>query len=476
MLFNSFEFLIFFPFVVGVYYLLPHRFRWFFLLLASYYFYMCWKAEYCILIGVSTLSVYLVARLMSDEEDKQKRKILLSAGIVFNLFMLFVFKYYNFFNDSVRSICNSLNIFYNVPTFRLLLPVGISFYTFQAIGYIVDVYRRGIKAEKHLGIFALFISFFPQLLAGPIGRAASLLPQLSEKHSFDLRRVQDGLTLMLWGFFKKMVIADNLSVVVAEVYGNPPAYPGLPSFIATVFLAFQVYCDFSGYSDIAIGAAKVLGIRLMTNFDRPFAAHSMSEFWRRWHISLTTWFRDYLYIPLGGNRKGQWRHYTNIMIVFLLMGLWHGAGWNFVVYGIIYGIASSCDVFIKKLKIQLHSPISRKISGVLSIAGVFAIVSIAMLFFRVNNLADAICMVKNIGSWNLTIPVVFKKHSNQLYAAVLGILIMEVVQFLMTKKVFWQERICTGPRWVRWPAYYALIIAIGFFADVSEQPFVYFQF
>jgi D-alanyl-lipoteichoic acid acyltransferase DltB (MBOAT superfamily) len=338
MLFTSLEFLIFFPIVVALYFGCPYRYRWLLLLAANYYFYAAWKLEYIFLLLASTLISYITAILMVKPENQAKRTGLLVIGLIANLGILFAFKYFNFVNDSLRIAFNQFNLIYNVPMFQALLPVGISFYTFQSLGYTIDVYRGKLEPERHLGRFALFVSFFPQLLAGPIERASNMLPQFYEKFDFDEARVSSGLRLILWGLFKKIVIADRLGLYVNAVYNSPSDWEGWPVFLATYFFAFQIYCDFSGYSDIAIGAARVMGFNLMENFRRPYFAQSPSEFWRRWHISLSSWFRDYLYIPLGGSRVSVPRWYLNLMIVFLVSGLWHGAAWTFVIWGGLHGL------------------------------------------------------------------------------------------------------------------------------------------
>ena len=331
MFFNSLEFAVFFPIVVGLYLLTPERFRWTLLLAASYYFYAAWKAEYLILILVSTLIDYTVALRMEKASNPAKRRSWLIVSLCSNLGILFSFKYFNFFNDSVRTVFDQFNIFYDVPAFEVLLPVGISFYTFQTLSYTIDVYRGQRPAERHIGIFALYVAFFPQLVAGPIERSTRLLPQFFKKVELTYERTVDGLRLMLWGFFKKLVIADRVGAYVDVVYASPDDHSGMTVLIATYFFAFQIFCDFSGYSDIAIGSARILGYDLMDNFRRPYFSKSISEFWRRWHISLSTWFRDYVYIPLGGNRVVKWRWYYNLMVVFVVSGLWHGANWTFVV-------------------------------------------------------------------------------------------------------------------------------------------------
>ncbi|MBW2967124.1 MBOAT family protein, partial [Candidatus Woesearchaeota archaeon] len=338
MLFNSIHFLVFFPVVIVLYYSLAHKHRWILLLISSYYFYMSWKAEYVILIMISTLVDYIAGLQIFRSQSVVRKRLFLVLSILTNIGLLFAFKYFNFFSDSVREILQVFTIQLNPLTLKVLLPVGISFYTFQTLSYTIDVYRGRIMPEKHLGIFAVYVSFFPQLVAGPIERAKNLLPQFYRKVDFDYVLVVAGLKLMLWGFFKKVVIADRLAIMVDYIYGDVTGFTGLSLIIATVFFAFQIYCDFSGYSDIAIGAAQVMGIRLMDNFKRTYLATSASDFWRRWHISLSSWFRDYIYIPLGGNRLSRFRGCLNILVVFLVSGLWHGANWTFVLWGLLHGI------------------------------------------------------------------------------------------------------------------------------------------
>ncbi|MGL6168515.1 MAG: MBOAT family O-acyltransferase, partial [Fusobacteriaceae bacterium] len=345
MLFNSLQFLIYFPIVVLLYFLLPFKFRWIWLLIASYFFYMNWNPKYAILMGTSTLVTYLSGILIEKSnsilEENQRNKmrklwVFLSFGI--NLSILFFFKYFNFLGTNITYILSKIHIGVKIPNFDMLLPVGISFYTFQALSYTMDVYRGDVKAQKNLGKYALFVSFFPQLVAGPIERSTHLLAQIDKEYNFEYERVKNGLLLMLWGLFKKIVIADRLAVLVNTVYNNPTNYEGFVLIIASVFFAFQIYCDFSSYSDIAIGAANVMGYDLMKNFNRPYFSKSIGEFWRRWHISLGTWFRDYLYFPLGGSKVSKSKRYRNIMVVFLVSGLWHGASWNFIVWGGLHGI------------------------------------------------------------------------------------------------------------------------------------------
>jgi D-alanyl-lipoteichoic acid acyltransferase DltB (MBOAT superfamily) len=338
MLFNSIQFLIFFPVIATIYFLLPHRYRWLLLLVGSYYFYMSWKPEYIILILASTLIDYSVGLKLGSESRPAIRRRWLLLSLVTNLGLLFSFKYFNFFNDSFRQLFQMANLSYPVPALNVLLPVGISFYTFQTLSYTIDVYRGKIQPERHLGVFALFVSFFPQLVAGPIERSGNLLPQFYQKTAVDYERIISGLQRMTWGFFKKVVIADRLALLVNTVYNHPTEFSGMPLIIATYAFGFQIYCDFSAYSDIAIGAARVMGFDLMENFRQPYYARSIPEFWRRWHISLSTWFRDYVYLPLGGNRVKLPHWVFNILVVFVVSGLWHGANWTFVIWGALHGI------------------------------------------------------------------------------------------------------------------------------------------
>jgi len=307
------------------------------LLIASLYFYACWKPRYLLLILTSVFITWISGILMTDKPQRYK-KIVLFISLVSNLGILFFFKYYNFFANSINVLNTKFNIHTQIPAFNVLLPVGISFYTFQALGYSIDVYKGTAKPEKNIVTYALFVTFFPQLVAGPIERTEHLLPQFKINHDFDYDRVTDGLKLALWGMFKKIVIADQLAIYVDKVYSSPTDYQSIALILATVFFAFQILCDFSGYSDIAIGCAKVLGFSLNKNFDSPYLAHNIADFWKRWHISLSTWFRDYLYIPLGGNRCSALRHSLNLLITFLLSGLWHGASITFIFWGLTHGL------------------------------------------------------------------------------------------------------------------------------------------
>jgi alginate O-acetyltransferase complex protein AlgI len=341
--------------------------------------------------------IYIAALQIQKTEIKSKRKAWLMLSLIVNLGALFLFKYLNFFADSTRAIFEQFNIFYNSPAFNILLPVGISFYTFQTLSYTIDVYRGSMKAEKDYALFALYVSFFPQLVAGPIERATNLLPQLSKFNKFDYQRIASGLRLMLWGMLKKVVVADRLAIYVNQVYNNVDDYSGLPLLFATVFFAFQIYADFSGYSDIAIGGARVMGVDLMTNFKRPYLSRSIKEFWARWHISLSTWFRDYLYIPLGGNRVVKWRWYYNLFITFLISGLWHGANWTFVIWGALHGTYLIAEIFIKNKQFTAEIPF--KVKHVFRVVVTFAFVLVSWVFFRANSIQDVGYIMTNV--WDI---------------------------------------------------------------------------
>lgn len=485
MLFNSFEFLIFFPLVVAFYFAIPHRFRWIFLLAASYYFYMAWKPEYVLLIMASTLIDYYAALRMGATQQKSKRKKYLILSAVANLGLLFSFKYFNFFSDAAREILASANIFYDTPALDILLPVGISFYTFQTLSYTIDVYRGTRKPERHLGIFALYVSFFPQLVAGPIERSTRLLPQFRQGKTFDIERILSGLRLMLWGFFKKLVIADRLAVYVNQVYNNPGDYSGAPVILATYFFAFQIYCDFSGYSDIAIGAARVMGYDLMENFRRPYFAKSIGEFWKRWHISLSTWFKDYLYIPLGGSRVGKWRWHYNLLIVFLLSGLWHGANWTFLIWGGLHGsylILSHWTAGARERLCALTGlRASPRFHKFIKVFATFHLTLLAWVFFRANSVSDAFTHLNSMLSLNTNgLAEAFDKPSAAAGWIELGIASGALAALLMAHLIERRQSIgvylAQQPRWARWAAYQALIVGILIFGVFSHAEFIYFQF
>ena len=481
MLFNSIQFLIFFIIVILIYFVIPFRYRWILLLIASYYFYMSWKAEYVILILISTLVAYLTALKMGKIKQKRIRKKYLIISILVNLGILFCFKYFNFFNDSIRSILTNLSLSFNIPYLQVLLPIGISFYTFQTISYSIDVYRGKIKPEKHLGIFALYVSFFPQLVAGPIERSKNLLPQFFKRHYFDYQRICNGLKLMLWGFFLKLVIADRLAMVVDTVYNNPTNFTGIPLILATVFFSFQIYCDFAGYSFIAIGAAKIMGFNLINNFRRPYFSKSVSEFWKRWHISLSTWFRDYLYIPLGGNRVRKQRLFFNLFIVFLIVGLWHGANFTFIIWGVLHGSYLIFALITKDLRKNFVNYIKLtkfpKIHTLIKILITFILVSITWIFFRANSISDAIYILTHLFSgWSLNFSGIdIGLGWVGLIIAFVSIFFMECIH-LIQEHIGINNFLSKKSVLFRWIIYIIIILMIILFGIFGSREFIYFQF
>ena len=472
---------------MATYFAIPHRLRWILLLGASYYFYISWKPAYVILIIITTLITYYAGIRMGKIGTKPKRKTILFFSLFFNLGFLFVFKYYNFFSDSLRVIFQQYNLFYGSPALDVLLPIGISFYTFKNLSYVIDVYRGDKSPEKHLGYLALYVVFFPQLLAGPIERATRFLPQLYGRFDFDYSRVTNGLKLMLWGLFQKMVIADNLALLVDSVYNNPTHHSGVGLVLGTFFFAFQIYCDFAGYSDMAIGAAQVMGFTTMDNFNRPYFSKSIPEFWRRWHISLSTWFRDYLYIPMGGNRVSIPRWYFNLFMVLLICGLWHGANWTFVVWGGLHGIYLVFSAFTQKMREKIRKAIGLdrvpRLHHDLKIVVTFFLVCFAWIFFRANNISDAIYIISHLFTgWE----DIF--HADDLMKNLLwGSLKFEWIIALASVGVLIlvergtghgsiAEMISAKPIWIRWPAYYFIFLSILLFGVFGKKQFIYFQF
>ncbi len=480
MLFNSLTFIIFLAVVLVLYYTLPQKLKWIMLLIASCIFYMGWRAELIILIVISTLSNWLLARLIYDKPEK--KKVFLIISLIINFGLLFVFKYMVFINHSFMWLYNYLGWTYPIKDFDIVLPMGISFYTFQAASYTIDVFYGKYKPEKNYFKLALFIMFFPQLVAGPIERADRLLGQLFMKHKLELANISQGSKLMLMGYFKKIVIADRASVLVDAIYNSPQEYKGLPLVVATLFFTVQIYCDFSGYTDIARGVAKLMGIELMINFDRPYFSKNIKEFWRRWHISLSSWLRDYIYIPLGGSRCSLIKKYRNIMITFLASGLWHGANWTFVLWGGLHGLYQ----VIGDLKNKII-PMKRDffVLNILRVIICFVLVAFAWIFFRANTISDAVYIIKNIfAGWeNVSdlqyLYVTFNNMGLKLFEivilsiAILFLIFTEVISF----KYDIHKLLNKGPFIFRFVYYYILacfILMMGVFAGGGQ--FIYFQF
>lgn len=412
MSFNSVDFLVFFPVVILVYYIIPRKIRYIWLLIASYYFYMSWNPKYVFLLALSTVLTWFTGWIVEKykgRKSEQSGKIFLVIFILLNLVILFLFKYFDFGINTLNRILGYFNISSVVNPFDFLLPVGISFYTFQALGYIIDVYRGKVKAEYNILKYALFVSFFPQLVAGPIERSENLLRQINEsqhtksKESFN--RITNGLIYMLYGYFLKMVIADRIAILVDTVWDKWYLYGGVELLVAAIGFALQIYCDFSSYSTIAIGAAQVMGFTLMENFEAPYFAESVKEFWRRWHISLSQCFRDYVYVPLGGNRCSTIKKYCNLMITFLISGLWHGANWTFVAWGGIHGFYQILGDITKKWREKIYPMLGIRLDSTFYKAGriitTFILTDFAWIFFRASSISEAIHYICNIFRlWN----------------------------------------------------------------------------
>ncbi len=477
MLFNSFEFLLFFPFVTLLYFVVPHKFRWFLLLISSCFFYGFFKWEY-IFILLFTIVIDYFAGIWISKSSGKKKKWALIISLVANIGVLALFKYYYFIIDNFNALSFKINQTAYDPLWHFILPIGLSFHTFQAMSYTIEVYRGNQKVENNFGIYALYVMFYPQLVAGPIERPQNILHQFYEKHDFNYNNVKSGLRLMLWGMFKKVIIADNLSVFVNRIYDHPSNYQGLPLVVATLFFSIQIYCDFSGYSDIALGSARAMGFNLMKNFDRPYISKSISEFWKRWHISLSTWFRDYLYIPLGGNRVPKIRRYFNLFFVFMMSGLWHGASWNYVIWGALHGIY----LIIGQLAGHFQDKIfgifkNSKIINAIHVCITILLVVFAWIFFRAKTFKDAKYIISNLfSSSSHSFSEVIKMIGvKELLTVLIAIIILELVQWMQGKKDLgtWIEKL---PKWQRWGIYYFLLFFIITFGYFGEVQFIYFQF
>lgn len=512
MLFNSAAFLIFFPVVTTVYFLLPHRFRWLLLLAASCYFYMAFIPRY-ILILAATITVDYFAGLGLEKFEGRQKRWVLAASILTNLGMLAFFKYFNFVNENVAQLAEFIGWNYPIQSLSIILPIGLSFHTFQSLSYTIEVYRGHQEAERHFGYLALYVMYYPQLVAGPIERPQNILHQLHTEQRFDYLRVTDGLKRMAWGMFKKVVVADRMVQFVNPVYGDPTSYQGPALVLATLAFAIQIYCDFSGYSDIALGAAQVMGVRLMKNFDHPYFAHSISEFWRRWHISLSTWFRDYLYIPLGGNRVTRPRWAFNLFITFLVSGLWHGANWTYVIWGALHGsyfvLSELTGPFWQGFSARTRLDRLPRLKAGIAMLTTFSLVAFAWIFFRAASLGDALYIARHLVSgWpaylaqSLSVLVEAARSAASLgpYALVdaafmilepvtgesravlaltaLALFIFLVIEILQYRGNF-LEQLNQKPVYLRRVVYASLLAAIlilGTSYASVQQAFIYFQF
>lgn len=469
MLFNSIAFLLFFPIVCVIYFSIPPqmiRARNLLLLIASYYFYMNWQPAYALLLLTSTFVTYIAALGIGCFVDRRKKKICLVSSLVLNLAILFLFKYYNFLSSNISMGLEACGLKIDIPEFGLILPVGISFYTFQALGYSIDVYRGTTKVERDFATYALFVSFFPQLVAGPIERSNNLLPQFKQQHRFDYEAVLSGVKLMVWGYFMKLALADRCGIYVDAIFNNVDKHNGGSYLVASLLFPFQIYGDFAGYSLIAIGVARVMGFRLMENFRRPYFATSVGEFWHRWHISLSTWFKDYVYIPLGGNRVGRLRNYFNLLVTFVISGIWHGANWTFFLWGTLHGILLCIE---KALGIG-----KQKFTGINKFfhwAVTFVLVCLAWILFRANNLSDAMMVIKGI----FTNPGVPKPEYANFIAIGMAMTILLIKEFADEYK--WPVRVADSKSWIVRHVYLVMMIAyIILFGVLGGDQFIYFQF
>jgi D-alanyl-lipoteichoic acid acyltransferase DltB (MBOAT superfamily) len=399
MSFDSLPFLGFLAFVLAGYWLLPQRFRWVLLLLVSYVFCASWAPRFVIPLALSTLSAYLAARLMGKTSDPKRRRFQLALGGLISVGLLHTFKYLGFAAETLRTIVGFVGLADWVTVPNLLLPVGISFYSLQAIGYLIDVYRGKVEPEKHLGLFALYMAFFARLISGPIERAEHLIPQFRQTPTLDAPRLFSGLRLLLWGMFKKVVVADRLAIYVNEVYGQPGDHAGWTVVIAMFFSAAHIFADFSGYSDMAVGVARLFDVDVIQNFQQPYLAASVSDFWRRWHISLSSWLRDYIYIPLGGNRVPPWRRSLNVLITFLVSGLWHGAAWTFVFWGLLHGVYIVLESWGKGAADWVFKTLRLERTGVRRATGTLVtllLVSFAWILFYSRSVPDAALLIRNM--------------------------------------------------------------------------------
>lgn len=490
--FVSIGFLILLFATVLVYYQTPHRYRWVCLLAASYVFYIFSSPVYAIFLIVSTVVTYgsglLIGRINSGTGKQKYKKLIVVFSLLINIGILMVFKYADFFRETYSGLLALFWVSVATEAFHLILPVGISFYTFQSLSYTIDVYRGDVEPQTHLGKYALFVSFFPTLVSGPIQKSKDFLKKIDEVHPFDYAGIKKGVLLMLWGYFEKMVVADRLGILVNTVYENPSKYHGLESILASFFYTFQIYCDFSGYSNIAIGAAEMLGFHLAENFNCPYFAKSIQDFWRRWHISLSTWFRDYLYFPLGGSRCSKFRRCLNVLIVFTVCGFWHGASLTFLFWGLLHGIYQVIGLLLKPLKERAREAMGIKKQSIgyriIQVAITFLLVNFAWIFFRADTMENAFLLIGNMfqfdpaAIWNgalfqlgLTEP--------EFIAGLLGVAIIMLVDILK-KRIDLRTALMSRNVVLRWTVYLAAVLILMLFgvygSEYSAQSFIYFQF
>lgn len=488
MSFSSLQFIVFFLITLAIYYVLPQKIKIIWLLITSYYFYLCFGMKNVIILVLSTIIVY-VGALLIGKSKRSYAKALMILEIVLNVLMLLIFKYTNFVIGNLNLLAGKLHLAYEMNEFSLILPVGISFYVFSAISYTIDVYTGKIQAEKNIIKFALYMSYFPKITSGPIERFAPFKEQLENKISFDYENVKDGFLLAMLGCAQKLIMADRIGVLVTTVFDNYTKYQGFVILVASVMYTIQIYCDFTGYTNIALGVSQMLGIRMKDNFKQPYLATSIKDFWRRWHISLTRWFTDYIYIPLGGNRKGVLRRYINVAIVFCVSGLWHGASWNFIFWGVLHGayqiveslIAPVLEKVVKVLKVRTNNFSYRFGQWIVT----FSLVNFAWIFFRAQGLKNAVGIVRNM--FSLYNPWVFFDgtmytlglDSKEFLLVLIGIVVVLCID-IWREKMSVRDWIREQNLWFRWSIYLLLIFAVlilGFYNnDYSSGAFIYNQF
>ena len=463
MLFDSLQFILFYIVVTILYFSIRHRGRVWLLLLASCYFYLVFKPVYILILLVTIVVDYFAGIWIANSEGK-KRKWFLVLSLIANIGFLAFFKYWNFFNDNLTHLLSLFGMVNHLPDYELELPIGLSFHTFQAMSYTIEVYRRKQKPEKDFIIYSLYVMFYPQLVAGPIERPQNMLPQFHTYFKFNWENMKSGLMLMLWGLFKKVVISNRLAEMVDYCFDNPADHPGLTLLVASVFYSFQIYCDFSGYSDIAIGAGRTMGFRLMRNFDVPYLSKSIGEFWRRWHISLSTWFKDYLYIPLGGSREGEWKLYRNLAIVFLVSGLWHGAAWTFIIWGGLHAVFQ----ILARMR-DRYLPFRIPKNDVLSVVFTFVLVTVAWVFFRASGMHNATVILGKLLRFDF-----FSGYSMP-YSVPEFLFCWLLIAVLFLKDIFARE-IAVRNTPVFYLKFAGLAILCYFFGVFSGEQFIYFQF
>jgi alginate O-acetyltransferase complex protein AlgI len=487
MLFNSFEFFLFFPIVTILYFLLPHKLRWFHLLVASCLFYMAFVPIY-ILILFGTIIIDYIAGILIENAVGRKRKAFLVMSIVANVGALVFFKYFNFFVENINDAFHLFSLTATLPLLKIILPIGLSFHTFQAMSYTIEVYRGNQKAERHFGIYALYVMFYPQLVAGPIERPQNLLHQFHEKHIFDYDEVVSGLRQMMWGLIKKIVIADRIAILVDPIYNNPRNFSGIAIAIAAIFFAFQLYCDFSGYSDIALGSARVMGIKLMVNFYRPFSSRTIGEFWRKWHISLSSWFFDYVFNPFVISFRSLGRNTTivaGLLVTFLLSGIWHGAGWKFMLFGLTQGVAVVYEYLTRRQRKELFEKLPQWLNDLLSKVITFIYLVLSWVFFRANSMKDVFVIFKKFGDIPRELAQVFATKkiaflnlpgiNNIIFPCILLVVFLEVENILQSRYKL-AETFSKKPAIMRWAVYYSGIAILIYYGVYENRQFIYFQF